>query len=147
MEDRRASETWIYSLLAANNDLMEKLGAPATGRNFSIYLDLAPDGATAPYIVYQFIPGMQDDTTQGGRYTVMIQPLYLVKVVVEGVDNSLAGEISGLIYDTLHGASATWEGYPMNCIRTEPFAMPFVDKSKQFRQSGGYYRVLVRHNL
>ena len=45
--------------------LYAKLKSVATGVSNRVYADLAPQGATAPYIVYQQISGVDENTHDG----------------------------------------------------------------------------------
>lgn len=140
------ARNWLYSLQSSSSDLVNLL-APGPDDTFSIYSTVSPEGKPLPLIVNQFITGSIDETTQDRSVLIMSRPLFLVKAIVEGRDESLALDIANQIWLACHNASDTIEGYKVNCVLEEPYMGGVVDSGKLYRQAGGYYRILVRPEI
>lgn len=143
-----AARDWLYSLLTSSSQLYGQLGATVGTLDYNIYSAQAPAGVNYPVLIYQFVPGGQNDSTQDGGTIVMANPLYLVKVVTRDRDELLGLQLAGLAHDILQDASdSSWNGFQMNCFQTEPFMSQYQEGGKMFCQAGGYYRVRVRPPL
>lgn len=147
MTDQQAASKFIKDTLTAAGALTALLAAPPTGMSSSIYRDVAPQEAAKPYVVYQFLPGGDDDTLQGGITTVMSNLPVQVKVVTDGLNSAPADAIYEQVHTALQAVSATIGGFLINCVRISTLpSMPVFDR-KSYRQAGGRYLIHVRPSI
>jgi hypothetical protein len=130
-------ETWIRSQLLGSEDLEEIVGE-------RIYADQAPQGAQRPFVVYQMLSAVDDNTGDARRDLTTC--IYQVKVVDDGEDKLLAAQAAELVDDTLHDKSDTQGGIVIDCVREEMINLPVFDRetARHYRQVGGLYRIWIR---
>ena len=98
--ERVIVDAWIPSAIGTVAIQLESISKGLSSR---VYLDMAPDGTTYPFIVFQ----TQDDPTNVrgvGIVTIMVTTLYLVKVVA-ATDYISIGNIVALIDTVLTTAT------------------------------------------
>jgi hypothetical protein len=132
---------WMYGVLAADATLTGLVGS-------RIYQDVAPGGATFPYVVFFLLDPGDTLNTTGTSQEIIWQPtLWLVKGVhkMSGYGAPLA-TIESRIFALLHKATnaAPALGTMWTCYRVRPFQMPETGPGgEQYRHLGGVYRIKV----
>lgn len=110
-----------------------------------IFSSLAPSGTAMPYVTFH-LESPRDEMIGGDTIAVSVL-IYLVKATVEGEDEDSAEAIAAAVHAALHGSQSSQDGFTVDAHRVAPWAMPVVDGSRQFRQVGGRYRLLVRPSI
>lgn len=129
----------LYSRLSSDATLGALLSGTA-----AVYESVAPQGADAPYVVFNAqSPGIDSETFGGRSWT---DSVYLVKAVTEGDSSAAAGTIAARIDTLLENAPLTLSGTASNLYlrRTTAVDFPEVDSGKKFRHLGGLYRIVVQ---
>lgn len=139
MTEILAAETWLYGALAASSSVYSLVGGQSSPR---IYADVAPQGATMPYIVFQNIPPGEDWNTQGVRHGAVLT--YMVKACAEGEDKASADAILAAVDGVIHNAATSGNGYSINCVRESVFTLPQLVDGASFRQVVGKYQIILR---
>lgn len=123
----------IYQKLAGNSALTSQL----IGGGSAIYFGQAPSGTVKPYIVYSIAGGGDDHLSP----TESVDVMYYVKGVADTA--SKAGQIAGLIRDTLHEADLTldapWSAY--RCQHDNVIHYQETTDGKLAWHGGGSYRI------
>lgn len=128
---------WLRTLLTADATLT---GLVST----RIYGDLAPQGVTLPFVVYNWQGG--NDVRGLGTARIMVNGLYQVKVIdraLSGMTNTVA--IADRLDTLLQGASGSViDGAVLACVREQPLAYVETEAGEHYRHLGGLYRVIVQ---
>jgi hypothetical protein len=140
------AEKFIYQRLYSNSDLVELV----SGR---IYARRAKQGATTPYILYNFQGG--DDALSHNKVRLIAQPLFWVRVIT-GLDGNTSSipqaslDAAELMDDLLHTARRVEvvgiTGYSFNSWRIRPRTyseQPPDNPAGEILHIGGDYRVQV----
>lgn len=101
-----------------------------------VYSQLAPQGATLPYVVYDYAAG--GDTNESPSRIVDVE--YRVEAV--GTTQAQARTIAGHIEDALHNGTLTASGW--NHIATthiRPLSLQETTDGVQYWRRGGIYRI------
>lgn len=136
-ETTRADE-WIRSVLVADTTV--------AGAVSGVFGDLAPEGATFPYVLFQFQGGA--DVRGSGPTRIMVSGLWVVRAVAQqstylGVLQTVADRVDVLMQATSGAAGS--DGQVFSSVREQPFRMTEVlDGGEQVRHLGGIYRLLVQ---
>jgi len=135
IETARAHE-WLYSVLS--NDAT--LNSYVSGR---IYRRLAPEGATMPYVIFQYQAG--HDVQAVGPYRVMSQLVCVVKAVGLATTYATLKTIADRADALLQAASGTTaDGRVLSCVRETPIDYEEVDAGVRYQHLGGQYRLYVQ---
>jgi hypothetical protein len=131
-------DEFLYARLTADAALV----AAATG---GIHADLAPQGTTSPWVIFQF-QGGADVAGVNPSTRILVNGLWVVKGVVEaetyqGVAQAIADRIDAV----LHGASGSVAGLTIeSCAREAPLRyVELLEGGPQVRHLGGQYRVVA----
>lgn len=109
-----------------------------------IYEDVAPSTSAYPYIVFQ--PQSPPDVVRGvGSAEVMVDTIYTVKAVTQGVDDKVTGPVAAVIHQAMvesngdpvdGGIGTVFMSRRVSVVRyTEPA------QGSQFRHLGGAYQI------
>jgi len=135
IETARAHE-WLYGVLS--NDAT--LNSYVSGR---VYRRLAPQGATMPYVVFQFQGG--HDVQAVGPYRVMSQLVCVVKAVGLATTYTTLKTIADRVDSLLQAASGTTtDGRVLSCVREIPIDYEETDAGVRYQHLGGQYRLYVQ---
>jgi hypothetical protein len=132
-----AADRWLLATLNANSALVALVGT-------KIYGYLAPNSAVAPYVVFEYEDGDDEQGVGGARVLSALR----YKVVAVG-ETLTFGSIEGIakqIDAALHGkqGAISGGGYVNECIRIGPVAgVEPIDGNRQFRHLGGRYQLRV----
>jgi hypothetical protein len=137
-----ASETdiaarYIYSKLTASSAITAIVGS-------RIFEGVAPQGTTAPWIVYSSLA--PTDTYAIGAIRIMTRDQWLVRAVAQtasfgGDIGTLADAIEAALHGTDGTSGAVTGGYTVECYRLMPHRLLQVDNGVQWRYKGGIYRI------
>jgi hypothetical protein len=131
------ADRWLYDRLTNDATLMNLVTA--------VYSDIAPEDAVYDFVLMS-LPnqgGVSRQTANADRVYDSLR--YLIRVVGETESYGALDAAASRIETLLHKASGvTSNGQVLACTYEEPFRMPEVDGSRQFRYLGGYYRLLVQ---
>jgi len=144
VNDVHAARRWLVSRLTGDAALDALLSPADVGLGTNVWEAPAPEGTRHPCVVFQQVPGVEDDLYGDGSLA-MSQQDFIVKGVVEGNEVSLLMDIASRIDALLHNQSAyqdsTWR---VNCLRRETFnSIAHVD-GKLYRQAGARYALIMR---
>lgn len=135
MSELLAVEQFLYSTLTS---LTTGASALATG----IYSHVAPEGAVAPYIVFQRQGG--HDVNGVGSTRICTSELYTVKAIGDvsfAALDSLVDAIDTLLHRSSGVATA---GAIFSVVREAPFSLPTVEDGAIYYQRGGIYRIVAQ---
>lgn len=126
---------WLNATLTGDATLM----ASVTG----VFAGAAPEGQTAPFVVYNW-QGGQDVMVQGGR-RVMNDSLYQVKVVAPS-DQIVALQTAADRIDTLlqRASGSANGGVILFCLRERATALDNTVNGVLWSNIGGLYRMLAQ---
>ena len=129
---------WIKDRLEAYTDL----DTISTGLTSRVFDDVAPSGATYPFIVYQ-VQSAPEVVRGVGSEEVMVDTVYVVKAIAQGTDSSALAPVAEAIRTALHEPTgeAVFGGNILMCRYERSFSMKEVESTKQFRHLGGEFRI------
>lgn len=139
-------DAWIVSRLSTDATLLTMGIVTGSGSVASrVFNSLAPAETAMPLIVYQ--TQRASDVIGVGTARIMVDTLYVVKVIAQGSDFSVHKPIADRVDVLLHGAAAVVAGGEiLSCVRTEPFSMVENDEGRQYRHLGGIFRIQALAN-
>lgn len=140
----RASE-WIYSKLVAASAVTAIVGSGSAAR---IYADVAPPGASWPFVIFQH-QGSVDVTGQNPGTRVLVSSLWTVKAVARGESYAALATLADALDAALQAASGTADDATIySCVREQPLQFAELDESStpggQWRHLGAIWRILVQ---
>lgn len=137
MAETLVAEQWLYTVLSGDTALAAVVGT-------RIYADVAPAGATFPYVVYQNQAGR--DVRGVGPTRIMANLLYVVRGVNATTTYTGALEtIANRIDAVLQAASGTnTRGVVIACVREQPFKLAESLDTGEYRNLGGIYRLWAK---
>jgi hypothetical protein len=128
-----AADDFLYGLLTADATLTGLVGV-------RVYNTEAPQPAQYPFVLYQFMSGI--DMAAVGALRIWTDMLYLVKVVGQTLTYSDLSTAVARIDQLLHRTSGTVaDGTVWTCTREQVIRMPETISGKPFRHAGALYRV------
>lgn len=132
-------DQWVKAQLVLQATALDAL---STGLSTRIYLDVAPKDAVLPVIVYQ-CQDQPRDVRGVGTFTVMVDTLYLVKVISKGVDNATNADVAKVIHTamTSSNGSSVGDGAVLTSVRERAFKLAEFESGVQYRHLGGIYRI------
>lgn len=92
-----SADSWIYSTLAADNTIKNAVGA-------RIYQDLAPEGMTYPFIVFNLVDVMPEENAYADL--IMDAEHWDIRVIDKGYSYTTAATIAAAIRSALHKKSS-----------------------------------------
>ena len=138
-------DQWIEQKLKV--DAAGALNAIATDLSTRVYNEVGPEGIDYPFIVYQ----TQDDpaVVRGvGSAEVMVDTIYVVKAIAQGVSYEALAQVASAIRDALvsdNGESIVGGiGNVFTCRYERQIRLSTVEQGNQFRHLGGAYRIQAR---
>lgn len=127
---------WIHDALASDATITGLVGD-------RIYDGIAPEGASFPYIVYNYQGGA--DAVAVGAIRVLNQSVYQIKAVDCAQSYSGAAQIADQIDNLLQAATgATIDGQILGTNREQPIMYAEVNDKQQYRHAGGLYRIFAQ---
>lgn len=140
VSELQQAKAWLYDVLHGDTAIEAALGS-------EIYADFNPRDLSErifPYVIYNFLGGVDIDAL--GTARLLSQPLFQVRLVVEGTPNSAARTIEKLIDDVLQTAVYQQSGdYYFTSRREQPIDRAELDTStgKRYHNLGGLYRLWI----
>jgi hypothetical protein len=136
--------TYIYQRLTANATIT---GIVGSGANARVYQDVAPQGATFPYIVYASLA--PKDIRAVGAIRIASSDQWLVKAYDKtSAYNGNVQTLSDAIDDQLHGDSGlsgvVSGGSVIHSYRIRPWRQAEVDNGVNYRSRGGIYALMAQ---
>jgi hypothetical protein len=137
-----ATRRAIYGKLAGDTTLNSLLGAPPAGYSKSIYYQLAPEGAPAPFVILNRQSGTP--TEAFGDPSGYESDVWLIKAVDKNGSADTAESIQARIATLLNDAALSISGATLMYLRRQSD----VDYSEltdgvTYRHSGSLYRVVT----
>lgn len=136
-----AVDQFMYSKLAADSTLLAALAAGTS----SLYAEIAPQGASFPFVLWGTLSAEDDEYANNDRIWCNCV------VVVRGLamQESFAGALKTIatrIDTVLHKQSGVaTDGQVYACVRIRPFRMvETLPGGEQVRHLGGVYRLYVK---
>ncbi len=135
IETARAHE-WLYTVLSGDATLQGLVDT-------RIYRRLAPEGATMPFVIFQYQGG--SDLTALGPYRILSSLVCVVKAVGTVATYGTLKQIADRV-DTLlqAGSGVTLDGRVLSCVREIPIDYEELDAGVRYQHLGGQYRLLVQ---
>jgi hypothetical protein len=140
VSELQQAKAWIYAKLSANSDIAAAVGT----RIYSDYAPATPAARTYPYIVYNFMGGVDIDAL--GTSRLLSEPLFQVRVVTDGRPNAVARKVDKRISDVLGVAVYQLSGdWYFTARREQPIDRPELDQAtgKQYHNLGGLFRLYI----
>lgn len=134
------AKAWLYSVLSGNAEITARVGT----RIFADFVPEPPANRVFPYIVYNFMAG--NDIDGLGVNRLVSNPLFQVRVVVEGRPTTAARLVDKRIDTVLHNAVHQLSGdYYFTARREQPIDRTELDAStgKQYSNIGGLFRLWI----
>lgn len=130
---------WVADRIAQRNADLEAIHLGLSGR---VFLDSAPEDATFPVIIYQ----CQDpprDVRGVGTFTVMVDTLYLVKVVAQTDDYGPLLPVAKVLHEamTTSTGGTVGDGTVLTSVRRNQFSMTEYAEGSDWRHLGGMYQI------
>lgn len=139
----------LHEMKQARTFLRGKIAAHATiislGLADKIWRDLAPPGSDCPYIIMT-LQAATDKNAIGARNRLFTRPLFSIKGVTQGTDDTVGYQIADAIEDALRGQSdfVGADGVvKLGVFREEPLDYPEYEDGIRYNHIGGLYRVFV----
>jgi len=111
-----------------------------------VYRNLAPPGATLPYVVWTFVASV-DRNAVGSRSIMFTRPILDIKGVVPGTDSAAADAIADAIHGAVNGKQrldvAVGELVVLGCRRESLIEFVEMTEDQQYIHRGGSYRLMV----
>ena len=132
-------DLWVEAQIVAQAEALDAINPGLSGRIFSV---VAPQGTPYPFIVYQ-CQSPPRDVRGVGVYRVMIDPLYVVKVVAQVMSYDPLAPVARVLDIALTSASgsAVADGRILASVRNAGFHMVEIEAGTQYRHLGGEYRI------
>lgn len=128
---------WLYERLTADTQLM----AVVTG----VFELPAKQGSVYPLVAFNMLSAV-DVVTADINNRIMSNQLWVVRGIVDDVSFTVAKTIAKRIDAVLQGASGAADGATIySSQREESFRLIEDDNGKQFRHSGGIYRIQAQN--
>lgn len=140
VSESQQAKAWIYAALFANADI-------ASAVSTRIYSDYAPDAPASrvyPYIIYNFMGGIDVDGL--GTNRLQSQPLFQVRVVCKGRPSASTRKVDKRIDTVLQNAVYQLSGdYYFSARREQPIDRAELDATTgiQYHNLGGLYRLYI----
>lgn len=135
-----ALATALYGKLAADTTLTAMLSGGTASP--AIFRDPAPQGATAPFVVFSFASEV-DDYTLGGR--AFEDAIYTVKAIDKAPSAARAGTIAARIDAVLTDGTLSVSGHThLYTRRQSSIEYPEIDQGDRYWHSGGQFRIVVQ---
>lgn len=133
--ETNAVEQWLNTTLKADAQLAAVVGT-------RVYNTTRPAGSTLPCVIFQ-LQAAGDDLMGVGPYRVWAPLLYLVNGLAEQSSyEGVLATINNRIDAVLHAQSGTSAaGTIWTCTRERAFQMPEIVDGREYRRSGGLYRI------
>jgi hypothetical protein len=127
-------ETWLWSTLSADSDLMTLVNDSLSGT-------LSSEQLSIPYVT--FLMQSSRDVVGHNGDRISTDNLYVVKGVTEGGSWDLGQPIAERIDFLLHRPTAVMQsgGGSLTCVREQIIEYPEVEEGLQYRHLGGIYRI------
>jgi hypothetical protein len=127
-------EKWLYSYLSSDTTLNTAVG----GR---FYGPKAKTGTGFPYITWNWQGAT--DVNGNGAVRLMTRPLYQIKVVSQGLTDTVAGIADELDARLQTASEITYNGVTISVRREQPLSYIEAgqDPETNFHHLGGLYRV------
>lgn len=130
-------DTWIYGTLSVDAGLLALVST-------RIYLDVAPEGASFPFVVFQLQTPERDLVTLGAR-RVWSTGMWLVRGVDKATSFTTLKSIEARIDALLHGVSGSVTGGTVyESVREMPFRLTEVVDRVRYLHLGGIYRIRAK---
>lgn len=133
--DSTRVDQWLYQTLSGNQTLSTAVG----GR---IYVDMAPQGATFPLVLFAFLGGADKVLTFRSRFT---NAIYLVRAVGDGSSyspiRSIADRIDALLSTVPDNGIIVDDIRIASCNREQPHQRMDMERGKPTVYLGGFYRI------
>jgi len=138
--EAQESKRWLYSVLHGDTYIESQVA----DRIYDSYVPEDPEDRTFPYILYNFMGGVDIDAL--GTNRLLSQPLFQVRVVCEGRPDATVRKVDKRIDDVLQNAVYQPSGdYYFSARREQPIDRPELDTStgKHYSNLGGLYRLYI----
>lgn len=143
------AKAWIYATLFANVDIAAAVGT----RIYSDYVPEPPANRVYPYIVYNFMGGVDVDGL--GTNRLQSQPLFQVRVVTNGTngngrptttDRRVDKRITDVLGTAVHQLSGD---FYFTARREQPIDRAELDAAtgKQYHNLGGLFRLWIGRSV
>jgi hypothetical protein len=131
------AERWIRTILLSDPTIAGIVGA-------RVYAEVAPSGATEPFVVMQFLGS--PDAIYGNDNTIIWQKLaYIVKAITKGNSSSSLQTLVDRINTVLHAQrGGTADAAIDYCIRRKPFKMVDPQGHDLYQHLGSEFELAVR---
>jgi hypothetical protein len=126
------ADKWLYSVLTSDAALQ----ALVSDR---IYEDAAPALIYDPYVVFQFVNGINVSNFSVDK--IMDDEVWIVKAAAKGNDYTVLEPIDKRIGELLHKASGTGV---LGCAQEDPFRFSELDNGEIYKHLGHYYRIYTQ---
>jgi len=124
------AETWIY----------QTVQSLVAGR---VYSEVAPQSATYPLIVFQFVTAV--DLVGVGPGRIYSSAIYRVQVIAQTPSLTSLTALADQLDNALHAASgAAAGGHVLACMRERPYSRAEDVNGLMYRRSGGEYRLILQ---
>lgn len=140
-----ATRRAIYGKLAGDTTLNALLGTPPAGWSKSIFYGVAPQNATAPWVIFQRQSGVPREAF--GDPSAVETDVWLVKAVDRNTTADTAESIQSRIATLLNDAVLSVSGASLMYLRRQSDVdYPEVVEGVVFRHAGSLYRVVTDPN-
>lgn len=130
-------DEWLYSTLSADSVITTAVGT-------RLYTDEAPAETAFPYVQWQ-LQSANDVRTGVGPFTILVNALYLVKVVNRIQSYKAIQTVANRINTILHGAGGTTLSTNIySCVREEAWRDSEFISGVNYRSLGGIYRIQAK---
>lgn len=134
--ETQVAAAWLYDTLSNDSEVTDLVDT-------RIYQDVAPQGSTTPYIVYQ-ASGQANDLMVVGQIRVWSDGLWTVKVVDQSNSYASADAVYTKVDLALHRGDGTATGGIVHtATREQTFSYPEIDQGVHYKHIGGVYRIQV----
>ena len=133
---------WIFALLSGDPEISSVVGKHPVTDVTQVYDRIAPEAATYPLIIFQFMP--EADRRGGFGARIFSQGAFLVKAINQGTDESEIWPIADAIDTDLQDATAlpAQSGLiVLGCSRDMIYNQASEDQGVQYNEIGGRYMV------
>jgi hypothetical protein len=138
VSDYLSAERFLYTKLSEDATLIAMIGGAGNPR---IYGEVAPHEInTYPLVVHQYQGGR--DVQGLGAVIVMVDELYVVKVITVGRAYADGEPVWKRIQAVLHGSSGVvTDGLVLACVRVSPIKYATLEEGVEYRHLGGIFRI------
>jgi len=138
--EAQESKRWLYSVLHGDTYIESQVA----DRIYDSYVPEDPEDREFPYILYNFMGGLDIDAL--GTNRLLSQPLFQVRVVCEGRPDAAVRKVDKRIDDVLQNTVYQPSGdYYFSARREQPVDRSEMDTStgKYYSNLGGLYRLYI----